>query len=88
MIKAALLAGAKFLATKVTASKAAASAAAVVLATSEGGASLSTADVTSVLDLVRQVCGLFSMFPLNIFLIGGVASVGFKIFRQGKKAAK
>lgn len=86
MIKAALLAGAKALATKVTASKAAA--AAVVLATGEGAASLSTADVTTVLDLVKQVCGLFSMFPLNIFLIGGVAGVGFKIFRQGKKAAK
>lgn len=84
MVKAALLTVANALATKVTAAKAAA---AVVLATGEGAASLSTADVTTVLDLVKQVTGLFTMFPLNIFLIGGVAGVGFKIFKQGKRAA-
>lgn len=44
--------------------------------------------VTELINLVKSVCGLFTIFPLNVFLIASLAFVGFKIFRAAKGAAK
>lgn len=44
--------------------------------------------VNEVINLVKSFMGLFSEFPLNVLLIGGLASMAFGIFRKGKKAAK
>lgn len=44
--------------------------------------------VTELIDLVKSVCGLFTIFPLNVFLIASLVFVGFKIFRSAKGAAK
>ena len=44
--------------------------------------------VNELIDLVKSVCGLFTIFPLNVFLIASLVFVGFKIFRSAKGAAK
>lgn len=44
--------------------------------------------VTELINLVKSVCGLFTIFPLNVFLIASLVFVGFKIFRSAKGAAK
>ena len=49
---------------------------------------INTALVTELVDLVKSVCGLFTIFPLNVFLIASLVFVGFKIFRSAKGAAK
>lgn len=52
------------------------------------GAVIDTALVTELVDLVKSVCGLFTIFPLNVFLIASLVFVGFRIFRSAKGAAK
>lgn len=49
---------------------------------------IDTALVTELINLVTSVCGLFKIFPLNVFLIGGLVFLGFRIFRSAKGAAK
>lgn len=49
---------------------------------------IDTALVTELVDLVKSVCGLFTIFPLNVFLIASLVYVGFRIFRSAKGAAK
>lgn len=44
--------------------------------------------VTELINLVKSVCGLFTIFPLNVFLIASLVFVGFSIFRSAKGAAK
>lgn len=44
--------------------------------------------VNELINLVKSVCGLFTIFPLNVFLIASLAFVGFRIFRAAKGAAK
>ena len=44
--------------------------------------------VTELINLVKSVCGPFTIFPLNVFLIASLVFVGFKIFRSAKGAAK
>lgn len=44
--------------------------------------------VNELINLVKSVCGLFTIFPLNVFLIASLTFVGFKIFRSAKGAAK
>lgn len=49
---------------------------------------IDTALVTELINLVKSVCGLFAIFPLNVFLIAGLVYVGFRIFKSAKSAAK
>ena len=49
---------------------------------------IDTALVTELINLVKSVCGLFTIFPLNVFLIAGLAFLGFRIFKSAKSAAK
>ena len=49
---------------------------------------INTALVTELVDLVKSVCGLFTIFPLNVFLIASLVFVGFRIFRSAKGAEK
>lgn len=49
---------------------------------------INTGLVTEVVNFVKQLMGLFGEFPLNIFLIGSLAAVGFGLFRKAKKAAR
>ena len=44
--------------------------------------------VTELINLVKSVCGLFTIFPLNVFLVASLVFVGFRIFRSAKGAAK
>lgn len=55
------------------------------------GTGTTTLDITLVetlLDLCEAVMQLFTLFPLNLFLIAGLVFVAFKIFRSAKKSAK
>lgn len=47
-----------------------------------------TADVGSAVSIVTNVMSLFSSYPLNLFIAGGLAMMGFRLFRSGKRAAK
>lgn len=49
---------------------------------------IDTALVTELINLVTSVCGLFKIFPLNVFLIGGLVFLGFRIFKSARAAAK
>lgn len=51
-------------------------------------AAIDTSIVTELVNLVKTVCGLFSVFPLNVLLIASLVFVGFAIFRSAKGAAK
>ena len=44
--------------------------------------------VDGALDLVKSVMGLFTEYTLNVYLICGLACVGFGVFRSAKGAAK
>lgn len=47
-----------------------------------------TAWMTSLIEIVKTSMGLLVEFPCNIFLAGGLASLGFAIFRKAKRSAK
>ncbi|MDE6913369.1 MAG: hypothetical protein K2P35_06705 [Lachnospiraceae bacterium] len=49
---------------------------------------IDSGSVTEVINLAKQCMGLFGEFPLNIFLIGGLCTLGFAIFKKAKSAAK
>lgn len=51
------------------------------------GTGLDTGIVTQLMDLVKTVMGLFSVFPLNILLVGSIIGIPFAIFRKAKGAA-
>lgn len=51
-------------------------------------ASIDSSAITELLNLAKQCMGLFTEFPLNIFLIGGLVGIGFGIFRLAKRAAR
>lgn len=44
--------------------------------------------VTEVIGLVTSVAKVFTIFPINVFLIGSLCGLGFTLFRKGKKAAR
>lgn len=61
----------------------------ILSATSDVGTSgLDMTLVEVLLDLCESVMRLFTIFPLNIFLIAGLVFVAFKIIRSAKKSAK
>lgn len=49
---------------------------------------IDTGLVTQIIDFVKSIMGLFGVFPLNIFLTGGLFGMGFGIFKAAKRAAK
>lgn len=52
------------------------------------GESSLTTDATTLVTLLSTVGTLFTTFPINLFLAGGVIGIVFKIFRQAKNAAR
>ena len=44
--------------------------------------------VTELVNLVKSVAGLFSIFPINILIIGMLGGVAFGWFRKAKKVAR
>lgn len=47
---------------------------------------IDTAIVGELVNLTKQVMGLFKEFPLNVLLIASIAVIGFTIFRAAKRA--
>lgn len=58
-----------------------------ILATGSS-ATIDSSVITELLNLCKQCMGLFTEFPLNIFLIGGLVGIGFGIFTTAKNAAR
>lgn len=59
-----------------------------VFASSGGsGSVIDSSLVGELVDLVKQVAGLFNVFPINVFLIGSLAGLGFTLFRKAKRTA-
>lgn len=58
----------------------------LVLASSTSTTTVSGLD--GAISLVRSVMALFSDYPLNVYLVCGLACVGFGVFRAAKGAAK
>ena len=54
----------------------------------ETTATIDTSVIAELIALCKQCMGLFTEFPLNIFLVGGLVSIGFGIFRAAKGAAR
>ena len=44
--------------------------------------------MNNVVESVTTALGVLTDFPCNIFLYGGIAGMGFKLFRNAKSAAK
>lgn len=44
--------------------------------------------MTEVVSLVTTSVGVLTEFPCNMFLYGGLAAIGFKLFAKAKKAVK
>lgn len=53
-----------------------------------GASGSAASDATLMVSIVQAVMALFTTYPLNIFVAAGIATVGFKVFRSGKSAAK
>lgn len=54
----------------------------------DGVAVIDTALIGELLNLCKQCMGLFTEFPLNVFLIASLVGIGFGIFRMAKKSAR
>ena len=51
-----------------------------------GATVIDSSIVAEIVNLCKTCIGLFSEFPLNIFMIGGLIGIGFGIFRKAKKS--
>lgn len=49
---------------------------------------IDSAIIGELLNLCKQVMGLFAEFPLNVFLVSSLVGIGFGIFKAAKKAAR
>lgn len=49
---------------------------------------IDTGIVSELIALCKTCMGLFSEFPMNVFLIASLVGVGFGVFRDAKKSAK
>ena len=53
----------------------------------DASTSINTGIVTELVNLVKNVMGLFSEFPLNVLLIASLCFVAFGMFKRAKAAA-
>lgn len=58
-----------------------------VVAADVGASVINTGIVTELVNLVKNVMGLFSEFPLNVLLIASLCFVAFGLFKRAKAAA-
>lgn len=58
----------------------------MILASAEGA--LDTGLVTSMVGVVKSVMGLFTEYPMNIYLIGGIIVLALGIFARAKRTTK
>lgn len=59
-----------------------------VIADAATNPSLDTGLVDQLMGVVKSVMGLFTAFPLNIFIIAAIVGIAFRVVKQGKSAAK
>lgn len=58
-----------------------------VVAADAGASVINIGIVTELVNLVKNVMGLFSEFPLNVLLIASLCFVAFGLFSRAKSAA-
>ncbi len=51
-------------------------------------AAIDTSIVAELVTLITTIAGLFTIFPINVFLVGSIVGLGFTIFKKAKKSAK
>ncbi len=44
--------------------------------------------ITEIVNTVKSLAGLFTVFPLNVFILMSIGGAGFGLLRKGKKAAR
>jgi len=44
--------------------------------------------VDMLIELIKSLLTLFTVFPINIFLVASLIGIGFGIFRKAKKSAR
>ena len=49
---------------------------------------IDTGIVAELVTLTTSLVGLFTIFPLNVILIGSLGAIGFGWFKKAKSAAK
>lgn len=47
-------------------------------------ATLDTSIVSEIVSLGKTCMGLFTEFPINIFMYAGLVAIGFRIFKKAK----
>lgn len=57
---------------------------AVIAFETGAGATIDTNLVTSVIGVTKEALGLFSTFPLNVFLIASIIGIGIGVFKKLK----
>lgn len=58
-----------------------------IVALSSGAGSTGVIDtglVSAVIDVTKSALGLFSVFPLNVFLIASIIGIGIGVFKKMK----
>lgn len=56
----------------------------VAMSSGASGATIDTGLVTSVIGVTKEALGLFSTFPLNVFLIASIIGIGIGVFKKLK----
>lgn len=46
-----------------------------------------TSTAGELIELVTTAAGIFKIYPINIFLVGSLMGLAFKLFRKGKRVA-
>ena len=49
---------------------------------------IDTSLVTALVNVIKELMSIFTVYPLNIIVIGMIGGIGFKWLRSAKKAAK
>lgn len=49
---------------------------------------IDTSIVTAIIAVIKEVIGMFSIFPLNIFLVCAIISAGIGIFARLRRTSK
>ncbi|MBQ7303461.1 MAG: hypothetical protein IJW75_00890 [Alphaproteobacteria bacterium] len=52
----------------------------------DGVSGIDVSVVDSILEVTRTILGMFTIFPLNVFLTAAIVFIGVKVFRKLVKA--
>lgn len=59
---------------------------AMIYLTETAASGIDVTVVDSILEVTRTILGMFSVFPLNVFLTAAVVGIGIGVFRKLKRS--